>query len=219
MPQPAGVRIRPRYQPENRAAWRAWLRANHDTSSGVWLVYLKGAERQLTYDAAVEEALCYGWIDSTLRPIDARSYMQLFTPRKARSNWSALNKRRVKDLLAKKLIVAPGLAKIAAAKKDGSWTAIDAVEAGTVPPDLARAFAKNKKAKAFFDASAPSSRKGSLHFINNVKSPELRAQRIAHVVSQAAKGLRPHHQESALAKGKAAAKARKKEEEDRCRSL
>ena len=199
-----------RYEPDNRAAWRAWLRANHATSTGIWLVFLKGAERQIKYAEAVEEALCFGWIDSLMRPIDGRTYMQLFTPRKPRSHWSALNKRRIEDLIARKLMAAPGLAKIEAAKKDGSWTLIDAVEALTIPPDLARAFAANKKAKAFFDSLPPSSRKGILHWINNVKTPELRAARVAHAVSQNAKGLRPMHQEQWLAKTKAAAKARKK---------
>jgi uncharacterized protein YdeI (YjbR/CyaY-like superfamily) len=145
-----------------------------------------------------------------MRPIDERTYRQMFTPRKPKSTWSALNKRRIDALIAGKLMAAPGLAKIEAAKADGSWTSLDAVEAGIVPPDLARALAANRKAKAFFDASAPSSRKGALHWINNVKSPALRAERIAHVVSRAAKGLRPAHQENALAKGKAAAQARKK---------
>ncbi|MEX2272164.1 MAG: YdeI/OmpD-associated family protein [Vicinamibacterales bacterium] len=195
--------IVPRYQPESRAAWRKWLRANHAKSSGVWFVFLKGADRQMTYDEAVEEALCFGWIDSLMRSIDERSYMQLFTPRKPKSNWSALNKRRIASLIQRKLMAPPGLAKIEAARKDGSWTKIDAVEAGTVPPDLARAFAANKTAKAFFDSVAPSSRKGMLHWINNVKSPALRAERVAHVVSQCAKGLRPSHQEAWLAKTKA----------------
>ena len=202
----------PRHQPANRAAWRRWLRANHDTSTGVWVVFLKGKARQLSYGDSVEEALCFGWIDSLLRPIDERSYMQLFTPRKPKSNWSALNKRRIELLVANKLMAAPGVAKIEAAKKDGSWTKLDAVEAGVVPPDLARALAANKKAKAFFDSAAPSRRKAMLHFVNNVKSPDLRAARVAHVVSQAAKGLNPAHQEKWLAKTKASAKARKKAE-------
>ncbi|MDQ3170502.1 MAG: YdeI/OmpD-associated family protein [Acidobacteriota bacterium] len=199
----------PSLEPANRADWRKWLRANHAKSTGVWLVFLKGAERQLTYADSVEEALCFGWIDSTMRPIDDRRYRQMFTPRKAKSSWSALNKRRIETLVASKRMAAPGQAKIDAAKKDGTWTLLDAVEAMVIPPDLARALAANKKAKAFFDGSAPSSRKGALHWINNVKSPALRAERIAHVVSQAAKGLRPSHQENALAKGKAAALARK----------
>ncbi|MDQ3068182.1 MAG: YdeI/OmpD-associated family protein [Acidobacteriota bacterium] len=199
------------FQPTSRADWRRWLRANHAKATGVWLVYLKGVERQLTYAASVEEALCYGWIDSTMRPIDAASYRQLFTPRKPKSTWSALNKKRVEDLLSRALIAAPGLASIETAKANGSWTSLDAVEALSIPPDLARALASNKKAKAFFDGSAPSSRKGALHWINSVKSLELRAARVAHVVSQAARGLRPAHQEKALAKGKAAARARKAE--------
>lgn len=200
----------PDFEPRNRADWRRWLRTNHAKAPGVWLVFIKGAGRQLTYADAVEEALCYGWIDSTLRPIDARRYRQMFTPRKKKSTWSALNKRRIEALVASGRMAAPGLAKIEAAKLDGSWASLDAVEALTVPPDLARALAGNTRAKAFFDASAPSSRKGALHWINNVKSAELRARRIAHVVSQAARGLRPQHQEAARAKGKAAALARKK---------
>ena len=199
----------PRYQPEGRAAWRKWLRANHAKSSGVWLVFLKGPARQMTYEAAVEEALCFGWIDSLVRSIDEGSYMQLFTPRKPKSNWSALNKRRVASLIARKLMTPAGLAKIEAAKKNGSWTKLDAVEAMTVPADLARALAANTRAMAFFDAVAPSSRKGMLYWVNGVKSPELRAKRVAHVVSQCAKGLRPAHQEEWLAKTKASAKARK----------
>ena len=200
----------PRYQPAGRAAWRKWLRAHHAKSTAVWMVFLKGAERQLSYEDAVEEALCFGWIDSLMRPIDGRSYMQLFTPRKPRSNWSALNKRRVASLIERKLMAAPGLAKVEAARKDGSWTKLDAVEAMIVPPDLARAFAANRKAKAFFDSLAPSSRKGILYWVTGVKTPERRASRVAHAVAQAAKGLRPSHHEAWLAKTKAAAKARKK---------
>lgn len=199
----------PDFEPKNRADWRRWLRANHAKAAGVWLVFIKGPARQLTYADSVEEALCYGWIDSTMRPIDEHRYRQMFTPRKKKSTWSALNKRRIDALVASGRMAAPGLAKIEAAKQDGSWTSLDAVEALTVPSDLARALAANRKARAFFDASAPSSRKGALHWISNVKSLELRAKRIAHVVSQAAKGLRPQHQEQALAKGKAATRARK----------
>ena len=198
----------PRYQPEHRAAWRKWLRANHAKSKGVWLVFLKGGERQITYNDAVEEGLCFGWIDSLMRSVDERSYIQLFTPRKPKSKWSGLNKRRAEDLIKRKLMAAPGLAKIEAAKKDGSWSAHDAVEAMQVPPDLARALARNKKAKAFFETCAPSSRKGMLYYVAGVKSLELRARRIAHVVAQCAKRLRPAHQEAWLAKTRKAKPAK-----------
>jgi len=176
----------------------------------VWVVFLKGDARQLTYADYVEEALCYGWIDSLMRPIDGQSYMQLFTPRKAKSNWSALNKQRVAALIEQKRMAAPGLAKIEEAKKNGSWAKLDAVEAMVIPPDFKRALAANHKAKAFFDGLSPSSRKGILYWINSVKSAQKRAERIAHAIAQNAKGLRPAHQEKWLAKTKAAAKARKR---------
>lgn len=198
------------YQPASRAEWRKWLRANHAKSSGIWLVFLKGKDRQLSYNDAVEEALCFGWIDSLMKSIDERSYRQLFTPRKPKSHWSALNKQRVASLMERGLMAAPGLAIIEEAKKNGAWTAIDHVEALTMPADLKRAFASNRKAKAFFDSCAPSRRKGMLHWINNVKSAKLRAERVAHVVSQCAKGLSPAHQEAWMAKTRAAAKARRK---------
>lgn len=199
-----------RFEPANRAAWRAWLRANHAKATGVWVVFLKGQERQLSYAESVEEALCYGWIDSLMRPIDARSYMQLFTPRKAKSNWSALNKQRIAALIEQKRMAAPGLAKIDAAKKDGSWTKLDAVEAMIVPPDLVKALASNRKAKAFFDGLPPSSRKAVLYWVTGVKSPVKRAERIAHTVAQAARGLRPGHQEKWREMTKLSTKARNK---------
>jgi uncharacterized protein YdeI (YjbR/CyaY-like superfamily) len=192
----------PRHQPANRAAWRRWLRANHRTSSGVWLVFLKGEARQLTYADAVEEALCFGWIDSLLRPMDERSYMQWFTPRRPKSKWSALNKTRVASLIDRGLMTPAGQAAIDAAKKNGSWTLLDAVEALTVPPDLKRALAARPRASRFFDGLAPSSRKAILHWINDAKKPEKRAERVAHTVSQALKGLRPARYEEWLAKSR-----------------
>jgi uncharacterized protein YdeI (YjbR/CyaY-like superfamily) len=178
-----------RFQPANRADWRKWLRANHAKSTGVWMVFLKGKERQITYEEAVEEALCYGWIDSLMRSVDDRSYIQLFTPRKPKSNWSALNKKRVESLIKRKLMAAPGRAKIEAAKKNGTWTALDHVEALTIPPDLQRALAANRKAKTFFEGCPPSSRKGMLRYVTGVKSPVLRASRVEQVISQCAKRI------------------------------
>lgn len=191
-----------RYQPKGRADWRAWLRENHKKSSGVWLIFLKGAERQLTYAESVEEALCFGWIDSLMRPIDGRSYMQWFTPRKAKSSWSALNKKRVAALIEAKRMTKAGLAKIEEGKANGSWTRIDQVEALVVPPDLARALRADKKAGGFFEKLAPSNRKAILHWINDAKRAEKRAERIAHTVAQAANGLRPARYEAWLAKAR-----------------
>lgn len=192
----------PRYQPANRADWRTWLRANHAKSTGVWMVFLKGKDRQLSYDDAVEEALCFGWIDSLTKSLDERAYLQLFTPRKPKSAWASSNKKRVERLIKRKLMTRAGLAKIEAAKKDGSWTKLDAIEAMTVPADLAKALARRKKARAFFDSLAPSTRKAIMYWVTGVKNPDLRAERVAHTVSQAGRGLRPEPIERWLEKSR-----------------
>src|SRR3954467_6447493 len=114
---------RPRIRPESRQAWRNWLEQHHASSTGVWVMYAKKQSGlpSLTYNDAVEEALCFGWIDSKINPIDDDFYMQVFTPRKAKSAWSALNKTRVERLLAAGLMSAAGLATIEAAKDSGAW--------------------------------------------------------------------------------------------------
>lgn len=182
-----------RFKPKDRAAWRRWLTRNHERAPGVWLVCLKAPHRQIAYADAVEEALCFGWIDSVLQPVDEVCYMQLFTPRKPRSQWSRLNKQRVKALTAAGLMTAAGLAAIAAAKRSGSWTALDAVEALTVPPEFARALDAHPQARARFDAFSPSSKKMYLHWISTAKRDETRAKRIAKSVALIAEGIRGPH--------------------------
>ena len=156
----------------------------------MWLVFLKGAERQLPYADSVEEALCYGWIDSTLRSLDDARYMQLFTPRKPKSTWARTNKGRVERLIAEGLMTPAGLAVIEVAKANGSWTSLDAVESLEVPADLAAALAKNPAAARNFAAFAPSSRKGYLHWVSRAVRPETRAERIAAVVEHSAANLK-----------------------------
>src|SRR6185436_13618655 len=114
----------PTVQPKSRRAWRSWLQKHHAASAGVWLVYAKkhSGIPSLTYSDAVEEALCFGWIDSKINPIDDDLYMQVFTPRKAKSAWSALNKGRVERLMTAGLMAAAGLAVIKAAKESGAWS-------------------------------------------------------------------------------------------------
>ena len=177
--------------PKDRAAWRAWLEENHRVSGAIWLVYDKKASgrTRLDYAHAVEEALCFGWIDSVLNPIDEHRYKQLFSPRKPTSEWSALNKRRVEKLIAEGLMTEAGLAVIRVAKKNGTWSKLDHVEAFVVPDDLARALSASAKAKKFFDTCAPSVRKAFLHRINSAKRPETRAFRVAEVVEGCALGL------------------------------
>jgi uncharacterized protein YdeI (YjbR/CyaY-like superfamily) len=186
-----GVADFPEVHPKTRAAWRAWLAKNHAKSTGIWLVFFKQAtgKRRLSYADAVEEALCFGWIDSVIHPIDETRYKQVFTPRKPRSNWSRLNKTRVDRMIAAKLRTPAGLAKIDAAKKNGSWTALDHVEDLVIPPELEKAFAKNRKARARFEASSYSARKYSLYWINNVKTPARRESRVAALIELLDAGL------------------------------
>ena len=178
-----------RFEPADRAAWRNWLDRNHSASTGVWLIFRKGAARQLTYYAAVEEALCFGWIDSTLNPIDASRYMQLFTPRKAKSGWSRINKGRVLKMVAEGLMMPAGREKIAAAKRDGSWKALDAVESLKVPADFRAALDANPDASANYDALTASGKKRYLHWINNVKRPETRARRVQDALAKLARNV------------------------------
>jgi uncharacterized protein YdeI (YjbR/CyaY-like superfamily) len=180
-----------RFRPRSRAAWRAWLADHHATSSGVWVVFAKKHTNlpTVSYNDAVEEALCFGWIDTTLNPVDDRFYAQLFTPRKPRSTWAASNKARVERLIAAGLMKAAGLAAIAVARKNGSWTSIDDVATITPPPELQAAIDKSKAAAKNWPSYSPSCRKQFLYWLAGAKRPETRAARIKEIVACARTGL------------------------------
>ena len=182
----------PDFYPETRQQWREWLKENHTTSMGVWLIYHKKNSEQptVTYDEAVEEALCFGWIDSVANKLDEHRYKQFFSPRNTRSPWSGLNKRRISRLLANESMTEAGLAKIEAAKQDGSWEIYDAVEAMAIPEDLKNALEANPTAQRYFDAFAPSYKKGILWWIISAKRPETRQKRITKTVEMAAQNLK-----------------------------
>lgn len=179
-----------RVQPRSRAEWRAWLEANHASSPGIWLVSYtrRSGKATLTYEEAVEEALCFGWIDSQVTKLDDERNMQVFTPRRPGSPWSPTNKRRIERLLAAQLIAPAGLAKIEAAKADGSWTAYDAIEALIVPDDLAMALADDQVAEQAFQSFSNSVKKQLLWWIASAKRSETRAKRIAQLVAAASEG-------------------------------
>lgn len=172
----------------DRQAWRQWLSKNHATSPGIWLILEKknGRAERLLLDEAVDEALCYGWIDSLPNKLDETRYLLLMTPRKPGSQWSRVNKEKIERLIKTRRMTAAGLAKIEAAKRDGSWTAIDAVEAGVIPPDLKRALAANSAAQKNFEAFSNSARKGLLQWLQSAKRPQTRANRLAEIVAAAA---------------------------------
>ncbi len=181
----------PRVRPKSRKAWRDWLEKHHASSKGVWLVYAKkhSGLPSLTYNDAVEEALCFGWIDNKINPIDDDFYMQVFTPRKLKSAWSALNKARVERVLAAGLMTAAGLAAIKAAKDSGAWDANKHVEELTIPPDLKKAIKANPDAARFWVTYSPSRRKGVLYRLAGAKRPETRARYLRDIIENMARNL------------------------------
>ena len=183
--------------PKTRKQWRDWLEKNHQTSPGVWFTYYKKetGKPRVSYDEAVEEALCFGWIDSLPRKLDAERTMLKFTPRKPKSVWSKLNKTRVEKLITDKLMMPAGAACIAIAKQNRSWdtlTASDnAAATNQLPDDLTIFFAKNKKAKENFQKFSMSIRKQFLAWIDSAKRPETRKERIKQTVLMAAANKKP----------------------------
>lgn len=180
------------FHPATRAEWREWLAQHYDSAEGVWFVYYKKAsgKPRVTYDEAVEEALCYGWIDSLPRKVDDERSKLLFTPRKPKSVWSKPNKERVERMIEQGLMTAAGLQKIEAAKKDGSWNALDDSDNLVIPPDLAKELAKHKTAAKNFEAFTDSAKSMILSWINSAKRAETRAARITKTVEMAAKNKR-----------------------------
>ena len=176
--------MRPEIRPKNRAAWRIWLADNHGSGPGVWLIWRKkgSTTSDLSLEAAVEEALCFGWIDSRLRPIDREWAALMFTPRRPRSIWSQSNKRRVASLIKRGLMTEAGLRAVAVAKRNGSWSALDGVQALQVPDDLAGALAKKPAARRNFDTSSASAKRSALWWIQSAKRPQTRERRIQETV-------------------------------------
>ena len=173
------------YHAKDRAAWRKWLEKNHAKEEGVWLIYYKkdSGKTRVDYPDAVREAICFGWIDSTLRPIDDEKYKQLFMPRKAKSGWSQLNKQYVAELTEMGLMTEAGLEKIEQAKQHGTWSKLDHIESFTVPEDLEQALKKNKTALKYFEGLVKSNKKYLLHWLSTAKKEETRGVRIDTIMS------------------------------------
>ena len=180
------------FQAETRGAWRRWLTQHYRRTEGIWLVTFKKASGQphLPYGEAVEEGLCFGWVDSKPGKVDAQRSKLWFTPRKPGTGWSKLNKERVARLIADNRMHASGLAKVHAAQEDGSWAKLDAVEALEIPADLAAALAQHAPAATHFDAFPRSVKRGILEWITQAKQPATRAKRITETASLAARNER-----------------------------
>lgn len=185
------------FHPKTRSQWRKWLEKNHTTSPGIWLIYYKTktGKRKFSYDEAVEEALCFGWIDSLPRKLDNERSMLKYTPRKSKSVWSKLNKERVERLIANKQMTAAGIAVIELAKKNGSWDTLNNsdfhADNNSLPPELEKALKKNKTALANFNNFAPGFRKQFLSWIDSAKQPVTREARIKQTVLMAIANKKP----------------------------
>jgi uncharacterized protein YdeI (YjbR/CyaY-like superfamily) len=182
-----------RLHPRTRAEWRAWLAEHHATSDGVWVVFWRPQSGRTgpSYEDAVLEALCFGWIDGQAARLDEDRTLLRFSPRKRGSGWARTNKLRVERLLREGLMAEAGLAKIEQAKRDGSWTILDAVEDLVVPDDLAAALAAHPGARERWDAFPRSVRRSALERIALAKRPETRARRVAETADLTARGERP----------------------------
>jgi uncharacterized protein YdeI (YjbR/CyaY-like superfamily) len=176
------------------AAWKAWLEENHRTANEIWLAYYKKGtgKTSVTYEEALEEALCFGWIDSTVRKLDAERYMQRYTPRKDDSIWSTSNKARVKRLMAAGRMTEAGMAKIRAAKRNGMWTKYDKIDRKVeMPEELIAALDQKPKAKAMFDQLADYHKKMWGGWIADAMRSETRARRIAAAMEWIEAGKKP----------------------------
>jgi uncharacterized protein YdeI (YjbR/CyaY-like superfamily) len=170
----------------DRAEWRAWLKKNHNASEGVWLIYYKKhtGKPSVAYAAAVEEALCFGWIDSTVRRLDDDRYMQKYTPRRRRSVWSKLNKQRAARMIKQGLMTDAGLARIEEAKRNGEWNReTSRQEPPAAPPEFMKALARNKRARRNFENMAPSYRRQFIGWFASAKREATKRKRLKEVLS------------------------------------
>lgn len=179
--------------PKSPIDWRNWLEKNHQSEQSVWLVYFKASTKipSLSWSEAVDEALCFGWIDSTKKTIDDEKYMQYFSKRKAKSNWSKINKDKVAKLIESKLMTKTGFESIETAQKNGSWTILDEVEGLVVPEDLVKELAKYKGATEYYNSLSNSNKKILLHWVVSAKRIETRQKRIIDIAECAGENLKP----------------------------
>ena len=170
---------------KNQAAWHAWLEKNHADPDGVWLHFAKkgSAAVTVTYEQALETALCFGWIDGQVKTHDADTFVRKFTQRRARSIWSKVNRVKAERLIESGRMQPPGLRAIERAREGGEWdTAYDSSRTATVPPDFTRALDKSKAAAAFFSKLDRANQYAMLWRIQTARTPDMRKKRIAGIV-------------------------------------
>lgn len=181
------------FHPKSRQEWREWLQNNYDKKTSVWLIYNKKKSNipTVSYGEAVDEALCFGWIDSTAKPLDEEKYMQFFSKRKAKSVWSKINKDKIDRLTKEGLMTKAGFESVETAKQNGSWTILDDAEALIIPADLEIAFQKRQNARNYFLNLSRSDKRNILQWLTLAKREETRQKRIAEIVELAEQNLKP----------------------------
>lgn len=182
----------PTFYADSQKSWRNWLEVNHQREKAVWLIIYKKDSKvpSVYYSEAVDEALCFGWVDSKPNKRDGQSYFQYFSKRNPKSNWSRVNKEKVQRLLDEGLMAPAGIQLIAQAKENGAWTALDEVENLIVPADLQDLFDQNPRAFENWEQFPPSARRGILEWIFNAKRSATRQKRIRETVDLATQNIR-----------------------------
>lgn len=179
--------------PKNRKAWREWLQLNHIEKDAVWLIFYKkkSPNFNLSWSESVDEALCFGWIDSTKKTVDKERYKQYFSKRKPKSNWSKVNKDKITSLIDQGLMKKAGYKSIEIAKENGSWTILDTIENLEIPEDLERELKSLKGAREFFEKQSKSYKKSMLYWVFSAKRKETRNKRIMEIVENASVQRKP----------------------------
>lgn len=181
------------YCPLDKKDWRKWLALNHQKKEAVWLIFYKkkSPNHNMNWSESVDEALCFGWIDSTKKTIDSEKFKQYFSKRKAKSNWSKINKDKVKTLIDQGLMEEEGYKSIEIAKENGSWTILDEVEALIIPEDLKNELANFKGSMEYFESLSKSAKKILLHWVVSAKRSETRQKRMLAIAENASHHLKP----------------------------
>lgn len=177
---------------ESKTAWRNWLIENHQQESKLWLIIYKkdSGIPSITYDQAVDEALCFGWVDSSINKRDDESFYQYFAKRNPKSNWSKVNKLKIEKLISEGLMAEAGLKMVELAQQNGTWTALDDVENLISPSDLQEALDQNPLAHEYFNLFPRSVKRGILEWLMNAKQLKTRTKRINEIVSKAERNER-----------------------------
>ena len=183
----------PEFYAPDRPAWREWLETHHDSEQSVWLVFDKGPGRKLSYDEIVEEALCFGWVDSIPGKVSDTQSKLYVSRRKPKSAWSKANKDRIERLTAAGLMAPAGIAAVELAKSSGTWDALNASDRLEMPQELADLLDQHPKAQTFYEAMSPSSKKIILEWIYSAKTNATRTKRIVETVELAEQGIKAHH--------------------------